>query len=404
MEKIIKPPLLFAIMLLMIMLSFICGCKGKNKDKTAAPKPAEVINQVKENTLTSLRLTAEAENRLGIETRKVELKIMPQKIEIGGEVIAPPGQEVKVIAPVNGSIINAENGYFPLTGSFIKKGQTAMRIVILPPEVDIISAGEDVKVKQAEYNVALAEAKRAETLLGNKAISAKNYESVLAGLVKAEASLKAAKSRANLYLGVDLESDLKDLSTYMVESPISGIIQNLYVTQGQSVSVSSVLFEVSPSNRFWVRVPVYSGDLLKVEQKKEAYISVTGTEKEPEFVVAKPVSGPQRSDPSNVSSDIFYEVDNKKGLFRIGQKIMVILTLKNAEQSLVIPYSSVIYDAYGGNWVYVRSEPSVYIRKRIELSHINDTLAVVLRGVFPGEEVVFSGAAELYGTEFGGGK
>jgi multidrug efflux pump subunit AcrA (membrane-fusion protein) len=194
------------------------------------------------------------------------------------------------------------------------------------------------------------------------------------------------------------------LSIYIIESPVSGIIQNINVTKGQSVSASAVLFEVSPIDRFWVRVPVYSGDLLKVDQKKEAYISVTGTGKEPVLVTAKPVIGPQRSDPSSVSSDLYYEVNNKEGMFRIGQKIMVMLTLKSTAENLVIPYSSIIYDMNGGNWVYVRSESSVYIRKRVELSHVNDGLAVLLRGVSPGEEVVFSGAAELYGTEFGGFK
>jgi hypothetical protein len=59
---------------------------------------------------------------------------------------------------------------------------------------------------------------------------------------------------------------------------------------------------------------------------------------------------------------------------------------------------------YGGSWIYVRSEPLVYTRKRVELSHVFDDLAVLQRGVLPGEDVVISGAAELYGTEFGGGK
>ncbi len=403
-QKIIKPLVLIAGILFMIIFPGLSGCKGKNKDNVSAEKPAEVTNQVNENTLTTLHLSTEAENRLGIETRKAELKIIPQKLEVGGEIIAPPGQEVKVIAPVKGTVIGTEKGYFPVVGSLIRKGETAMRIVVLPPEIDIISASEDLKVKQAEYDVALAEVKRAEKLLDNKAISEKNYESAWAVLVKAEASLKAAKSRSNLYLGVDLNTDVKDLSTYIVESPVSGIIQNINVTQGQSVPVSAVLFEVSPTYRFWVRVPVYSGDLLKVDQKKEAYISVTGTGTEPVFLFAKPVSGPLRSDPSNVSSDLYYEVDNKEGMLRVGQKIMVIISLKNAVESLIVPYSSIIYDMYGGNWVYIRSEPSVYVRKRVELSHVNDELAVLLRGVSPGDEVVFRGAAELYGTEFGGGK
>ena len=388
----------------MLTPAVLSGCKGKNKDNNTTQKPAEVINPVKENTLTTIHLSPEAENRLGIETKKAELMTLPQKLETGGELIAPPGQEVKVIAPVKGTVIGTDKGYFAGAGSLIRKGTAVMRIVVLPPEVDIISAGEDLKVKQAEYDVALSEFKRAEKLRDNKALSEKNYESAMTSLVRAEASLKAAKSRAGLYLGTDMDSEIKDLSTYIVESPVTGMIQNIYVTKGQSVSASAVLFEVAPTDRFWARVPVYSGDLLKVDQVKEASISVSGRGKEPVFVNARPVPGPQRSDPSSVSSDLYYEVDNKEGMFRIGQKIMVVLTLKSALENIVVPYSSVIYDMNGGNWVYVRSEPSVYVRTRVELSHVDDALAVLLRGVAPGDEVVISGVAELYGTEFGGGK
>jgi cobalt-zinc-cadmium efflux system membrane fusion protein len=403
-QKIFKPLLIIAGVLLMLLPAGFTGCKGKNKDNAGTQKPAEVINPVKENDLTTVHLSPEAEVRLGIETRKVELMTLPRKLEVGGELIAPPGQEVKVIAPVKGTVIGTEKGYFASAGSVLKKGQEAMRIVVLPPEVDIISASEDLKVKQAEYDVALSEVKRAEKLRDNKALSEKNYETAMSSLVKAEASLKAAKSRAGLYLGSDMDSGVEDLSTYIVESPVSGMIQNISVTKGQSVSASAVLFDISPTDRFWVRVPVYSGDLLKVDQEKDAVVSLSGTGGEQVFVSAKPVSGPQRSDPSSVSSDLYYAVDNKEGMFRIGQKIMVMLTLKSTGENLVVPYSSVIYDMNGSNWIYVRSEPSVYVRKRVELSHVDDTMAVLLRGVSPGEEVVISGVAELYGTEFGGGK
>ena len=70
-----------------------------------------------------------------------------------------------------------------------------MRLVLIPPEMDIISAAEDVRVKQMEYEVALAEFKRAEKLLENKAISDKVFESTQARFTRAEASLKAARGR-----------------------------------------------------------------------------------------------------------------------------------------------------------------------------------------------------------------
>ena len=386
-----------------LLLSF-CGCGSKNDGKQSTEKPAEVINQVKENTLTTIHLTSEAENRLGIETRIVELKIIPKTIKIGGEVMAPPGQEVRVTAPVTGTVIRTGNGYFPMAGSFIKKGQEVMRLILMPPEMDIISASDEVRVKQIEFEVVLAEAERAEKLLANKAISEKAYEATRARLARAEASLSAARGRLSLYQGTDLDSAAMNLSTFIVESPINGVIQNINVTPGQTLTASVIMFEVSPMDWFWIRVPVYSGDILQVDHREKAFISTMGNDDEAGFIYANPIQGPLRSDASSASSDLYYGIDNKDGIFRSGQKVSVTLTLKSKGESLVIPYSSIIYDMYGGNWVYVKSEPLVYIRKRVELNYVIDTLAVLTRGVAPGDEVVCEGVAELWGTEFGGGK
>jgi len=356
--------------LTILFLFSLAGCGNRDQVKDDTKNPAEVVNQVKESTLTTIHLTPEAENRLGIETRVVELKNLPKVLRIGGEVMAPPGQEVIVTSPVTGMVIATENGYFPIAGSFTIKGQDMMRLILIPPETDIISAREEVRVKQTEYEVALAEVERA----------------------------------LNLYQGTYLDSAAQELSALIVESPISGVVQNINVTPGQTITVSTALFEVSPSDRLWIRVPVYSGDLLKVDRSHKAFISTMGNHDGSGSVYASPIQGPLRSDAGSASSDLYYEIDNKNGIFRTRQKVSAILTLKSTGERLVVPYSSIIYDMYGGNWIYVRPGPQEYIRKRVELEHVTDTLAVLIRGVAAGDEVVCEGVAELYGIEFGGGK
>lgn len=75
-----------------------------------------------------------------------------------------------------------------------------------------------------------------------------------------------------------------------------------------------------------------------------------------------------------------------------------------SEQTLVVPYSSIVYDMYGGAWVYENTEPQKYVRRRVELLHVLDGLAVLSRGPTVGTKVVSAGVAELFGTEFGVGK
>lgn len=388
----------------LILLISLYGCGNKKQEAETVQEPAIVNNQVKENTLTTIRLTAEAEQRLGIETRNVEIRNIPKTLKVGGELMAPPGQEVKVTAPVAGMVFRTTSNYFPVAGSLVKKNQDLMRLVLIPPEMDVISAEEDVRVKQVEYDVAKAELTRAETLLENKAISNKTLEATRARFTRAEASLKAALGRLNLYQGKKLDEASENLSTFNIGSPINGIIQNINVTPGQIIAASSVLFEVSPMNQFWIRVPVYSGDLPAIDPGKKAAISTMGENADPGLLQANPIQGPRLSNASSASSYLYYEIDNDKGTLRIGQKVSVTLTLKSSGEGMGIPYSSVIYDIQGGTWVYVKSGPLVYIRTRVDLDHVMDSLAILTRGLSPGDEVVYAGAAELFGTEFGVGK
>jgi cobalt-zinc-cadmium efflux system membrane fusion protein len=331
-------------------------------------------------------------------------EISPRPFTLGGEVISPPGQEVKVTAPVAGMVTRTTGGYFPNAGSIVQMNQEVMRLILIPPEMDIITAAEDVRVKQMEYDVALTELKRAEKHLENKAISDKVFESTQARFARTEASLKAARGRLSIYQGKDIDAAAESLSTFTIESPVNGVIQNVGVTQGQFIASSSLLFEVSPLNRFWIRVPVYSGDLSTIDTEHEAHISTMGPEAGPGLMQADPIQGPLTSDASSASSYLYYEIDNRYGILRSGQKVSVTLTLKSTGKNLAVPYASIIYDIQGGTWVYVKAEPLVYIRTRVDLDHFSDSLAILSRGVSPGDEVVFTGAAELFGTEFGVGK
>ena len=119
---------------------------------------------------------------------------------------------------------------------------------------------------------------------------------------------------------------------------------------------------------------------------------------------AEPVTVPFSGDPESVTVNVFYELSNSDMLYRPGQKVSVTLGLKGAEESLVVPYSSILYDMYGSAWVYQNTEPRVYVRQRVELQHVLEEIAILSRGPAVGSKVVSAGAAELFGTEFGVGK
>lgn len=390
--------------LCLVVLLTLCSCGGNHQSAEKAQPPARVENAVKESALSSVTLSPQAEERLGIATVRAEIRNLPGSLALGGEIVSLPGNEVKVAAPVAGTVLKSEKGEVPSAGQLVKQGQEILRLLMLPPDKELVGAREDVAVKQEQFDVAQAKANRAKQLLANKAISEKAFEEAQVELTRARAALKAATARLNLLSNTDIDAAASSLSTLVLESPLEGVIQRIYVAPGQTVPASTVLFEVASLRPVWIRVPVYVGDLAKIDLQKEAIVKPLGSHQSSVFIPARPVAGPPLSDADSAASYLFYEIANTDRLFRIGQKVSVSLIKKSLENTLIVPWAAILYDIYGGTWVYARIAPHVYSRRRVEVSHIVDEFAVLTQGLAAGDEVVVAGAAEIFGTEFGVGK
>ena len=292
-----------------------------------------------------------------------------------------------------------------MAGSPVKKGQALYRLLILPSEKDLISAQEDVKLKKVQFEVATEKLRRAEALLKDKAGSVRNKQDAEAELANIGAGLRVAEARVELMKG-NSGADVSDkLSTLSIESSVDGFIQKVYASPSQVVSANAPVMDVASVSPVWVRVPVYSGDFNLINGKSNAFIrnlsDFNGSTGE---ASASPVDGPRTADPLTSSADFFYELPNRDGTFRPGQKVSVTLPFKNEQTSLVIPFSAIAYDIYGGTWVYENTSANVYVCRRVEVSGVENGIAILKRGPAAGAKIVIEGVAELFGTEFGGAK
>ncbi len=396
----LKMTLLYAIMLFVApMVVMSCGQEKLSEKKGS---PAKIDNPVEESELTTITLTPRAEERLGIETAPALYRSMPGFMELGGEIIAPPGTEIKISAPLAGTVRFSSKGQSIYAGANIKKGQEIMRLLLMPPEQDLMGAQDEVAAKQVEYDVARAKMARTEQMLKDGATSEKALQEVQAELASAQASLNTARGKLNLLNGTGNDSDDSGLSTLMLEAPIDGVLYHLYVAPGQTVPASTTLFDVVSQKPVWVRVPVYSGNLSKINLNENAVVQSLGAKNQTMLAEAVPVKGPPLSNAISASSDLYYQLPNEDGLFRIGERVRVKLILQSEERGLVIPLSSIAYDMYGGTWVYVKTAPQIFTRCRVEITRIIDDNAVISRGIRENDQVVTTAVAELYGTEFGG--
>jgi hypothetical protein len=73
-------------------------------------------------------------------------------------------------------------------------------------------------------------------------------------------------------------------------------------------------------------------------------------------------------------------------------------------QRLEAPYNALLYDASGGEWVFISPQPNVFMRTEIKVDLIEGDTVYFSKGPAAGTKLVTSGIAQLYGIEFGVGK
>jgi hypothetical protein len=322
--------------------------------KAADASPAKVFTSVKETDLANLILTVRAEERLGITTATVERKKVARTRFYGADLVLPS----PVITPDERGR-HAGQSVFPILPSL----SSAELVRLAQSQIDADGQIEQARVQVQAARVAL---NRAEQVLREKAGSVRSVDEARAQSELAEAALRRAQAQREL-LG----------------APVLGADE------------PAVL---------WVRVPVYVGDIRRIDPNANALIGGFGGEGGDLRHQAAPVPAPPSANPGAATVDFFYALTNGTPAFRLGEKVGATLALKEDEDSPVVPWSAVVHDVQGGAWVYENVGPQSYARRRVQVRYVHNREAVLARGPMPGAKVAVTGVAELFGTEFGIGK
>lgn len=223
-------------------------------------------------------------------------------------------------------------------------------------------ADGDIARAAAQARATQLNANRAEALVKEQAGSARARDDAQAAAAVARADLAAAQAQRRLF--------------------------------GASVG------SLGRQGALWVRVQVIASDIARVDRGATATIKPLGGQG---GVSGRPVSGPPSSATGVAAGnvDLYYAVGNFGGL-TVGQRVGVELPVAaRGSSALGVPASAILHDAYGGEWIYLQTEPHKFERRRVQVASVRGTTAILAAGLKPGDKVVTAGAAELFGTEFG---
>jgi RND family efflux transporter MFP subunit len=371
--------------------------------------PATLANPVSESSLTTVRLTPQAAKRIALRTAPVERKSFPGFRLFGGTIIAQPAAEMRLAAPVTGTL-GLPAGANPLrVGDSVRRGQTLFAITpILAPEARaslVVARAESdaelIRVK-AQLEPAKVASQRAERLLKDNAGSEKAADEAHAALQIAEAAIKAAEAR-NAALAQLISADGSPVPV-PVNAPQEAVVRQILAAPGLLVNAAAPLVDLLASQRVWLRVPVYVGDIDALDTSAEARAGLLARRGDEADAPAKPIRGPLNANADAATVDLFYEIENTGQRFQPGQRVGMRTPTRAAADSLVVPASAILLDIHGGQWVYERAAENLFTRRRIQVTRIADGNAILASGPPVGARVVTEGANELFGVEFGAGK
>jgi RND family efflux transporter MFP subunit len=402
--------------------SAAAGCNSAADFKAAPPPPAKVATIAQEEQLNTIKLTPEAEARLGIATATVELRPISRVRSYSGEIALPPGASLVISAPVGGTLQPPTPANIPAPGNLVTAKQPIFLLMpLLSPERDVLSSAERIRLAEArnalatsridaegqvqQAQVQLEAAKiafeRAQRLFRESAGTARAVDDAKAQLNLAEKSLEAAESRKKLLESVNLEGEAGQPMPLVIESPQSGMLRSVNATAGKVVTAGEPLFEVMRFDPIWVRVPVYAGETSELATDQSAQVAPLNAASPADELTAKPVPAPPTATLSAATIDLYFELGNPQGGLRPGQRMTVRVKLKGASNERIVPWSAVMHDIHGGNWVYENTSAHTYVRRRVQVRYVVDALAVLESGPPVGSKIVTAGAMELFGTEFG---
>lgn len=379
------------------------------KNQETPPKPA-VPDKAHAQPLPNpgaprpITLTDEESKNLGIETVVLKPGAYHETRTLGGEVIIPPGKTLSVSAPISGVVLAPANSPLPAVGAMFQKHQNILRLLMLPPDRDVLTARNNLRLAENRTRFAEQKFQRAEQLLNKGAGSVRAKEEAWNELQNARTDLRQAGVLMNLIANQDISASVEELAPFEINAPIEGRLQNLQVAPGQRVSAGSPLFQIASENPLWVRVPVYAGIADQVRGKEAVRVHSLSDMTSSGGWAAVPVVAPPSGNPQAASVDLFFELPTEQKTFHPGQKVAVTLKLKRKKNGWALPRSAVLYDSLGKTWVYQNTRGHEFVRSSIELSATEGDVVVLTRGPGQGKRVVTSGAAELFGIEFGNGK
>lgn len=341
------------------------GMEGDHAGHTmpaAAPPEVEAMPTVGRGLV---QLTSEQEQALGVTYTAVQRMSASREIRTVGRIDAPEGNIADITPKTDGFV---EELLVATTGEAVLRGQPLLTI----------------------YSPALVAAQ--EELLTARRLAARVDPAAAEAWSSAQSLLEASRRRLAWWDITDeqierLEQTGEVAKTMRLVAPVSGIVLEKDVVEGQRVTPGSRLYRIADLSTVWVEGEVFEQDLQFVDVGSQAHIEVTAYPGEHMMgtvsFVYPTVEVASRTNRVRVS------VPNPGLRFKPGMFATVFFEVAAIRDDIAVPLEAVVVTGER-NLVFVRDEEGPLVPHEVVLGARAGDLVQILSGLVEGETIVAS--------------
>jgi len=300
---------------------------------------------------------------------KIPVRVDTLKEEVFYHYIEQPGK----INSKENILVSAEMGGL-ITQINVKEGQSVMKgQTIIELDSDIMQS--NVEELKASLELAKTTFERQEALWSKKIGSELQY-------------LQIKNQYESLAKKVDAaETQLKKLN---ISSPISGVIEELFLNPGELANPGRPAFRIVNTERVYVESDVAEryANVLKENSPVKVKFDALGIQKESSLSFVGQVINPENS-----TFKIKIELENPKGYLKPNGSASLEIQDYVNDQALVVP-SQIVKKDMRGDYLFINNKGKAEKRYvKMGLSH--DDKSVINTGLTAGDEIIIEGFSEV---------
>jgi len=263
-------------------------------------------------------------------------------------------------------------------GQSVVKGQALAHLS--SPEFGAAQA--ETSLAQTNLNLATQVLDRQQSLFDVGVVARKDVEQAVAEKARAQAELKRAQARTDLY-----GSKSSAQQQLILRSDVQGVVVERNITTGQEIrpdNTSQALFVISDPNKLWVQIDAQTPDMIDLKPHAQVQLNVPSLSDQSFNATVLAVA--DQVDPISRSIKVRALVDNPSRLLK-SEMLGRVRYSRKITQGIEVP-ASAVYLIDKQHIVFVQTAKGVYGARQVKLSHEGSVRMILSEGLKPGEEVV----------------